>query len=687
MDLKTIFNNIQKCDYKTTNEYLAKCMPKIGPTGDFADIIHTLLMCNRNSLAPRIMSFLNKIFAALKSSNPDNLRAIFDYIIIFTLSKSTRARKHALQLVLAILSLEKYDLKPATLQEIIERLFDKDVSVRKEAIKIGLMYQDVHLNAHLTVLGTIKDVLRYDPVASIRKAALLGISIDTSTVNCTIERCMDKCMGVRQAFWLQCYKNMGMGLITPAQKIFLMKTAFTEREFDARSIFIDSVRKYGVELFADECYVDDVVYRKLIRACISKSSDRYVLRDYSLGNLTVYYEYCKMVEETEGRDQLALIPLGEYMEKLCTEIWRIDELHRENKAGDCDSAAVNELFKILEYYDVFGSEVCKRLLKIIFHLLTKCKMAQVVERAVVLSTRICYDDIGVFLGSIIKHTKGTPLCILLSEFIMKHVPFSEMHEAIMQEIVLLNLNESLGVVYWYLVKHNSTKYLDLYISFLPNVQVIKGAVDLVLMGALGSQVVIDVITPLLSSHIECAVIPASKIMLFEPGFREEPNWAKNLLIIYYTTKTADIQQYLSIFFYEYFSLCPASLIAIFPEVLEIIVANQKIFIDQSLFWLGNSQEKDAKERMFLEVLIYIYSNYSTLQNRKYHFKALEMIAVAPNWNRILIKKCLYVLALIIKKRPRENTHLLVSRLMENDDGIPITEEGLQQVMLLLKNRD
>lgn len=677
VQLQQIFNEIQTCDSRAYTENLATTLQIISTDSSFLTILHSILACKRNTCPGRVSLFLERIFEELKNRRPDIFKRLFQYLLEFTNSKNGRTRKHSLRLVSMLLDLEKHELSMEILQSISERLFDKEASVRKEALKICLIYQESSLNDSLKIQGVLKDVLRYDQVHEIRKICLLQIGICPSTINCVIERCIDLNVNVRKIFWMNCFKKISIEDIPISQRIFLMKSAFNEREFDAKNIFLQFAREFGLDRFVRHFFCSENVYDEVIESLIN-SDDEYALTTFTPSFVHFLNIYYRFKENMDGRDSLNLMGLEEFLNILRSRCTSLEENINSNDNDIVDEIrTISGLFKLLSFYDIFNDSDRKSVLSIINHLLTKCSIKEVVEESVVLCGKICSKDIVTFLGSIIKRIRGTKLCFVVCECIMKHLPFTEMHEAIFQEIVVTNINEGLDILFWYLIAKPSKATEEFYLSFLPNKKILDGATDLVLLNIIDISSIYEQILYQASSFNENAVIPVTKLLLAKKI--GDHIFFKNLLLIFYSTETEYIQQYLSVFFNEYLYADSSPLTDIFCDVMQLITENHKIFVDQSLAWIGGSRTTNGYQVLFFKICLFICNNYEEMKNRKFLFAALEKTMVLPSWESILTKKIIYVISLILKKRPRENVQALLTKLMEIDDGSPLETQEFKDL--------
>ncbi len=730
--LQDIFNQIQECDSKIYSENIKMAVKLIPMDDSFIKILHLILICKSATLPARISLFMKRVFEELMISHSDIVEGILNYLVSFTNCKSAKCRKRALNIINLIIQVGKTDLKSDLLQIITEHLFDKDTSVRKEALNICLLKQNDNINETLKIQGVIKDVLRYDPNIEIRKMALSRLEVSKSTINCIIERSIDCNMKIRRIFWIHCFPKIQIDMLKYEQRIFLMKNARNEREFDAKSIFLELIFRIGILKFIEYFYYNDPVFDIFIEEYLKNNKIEFKLDKFDNGYLYFLRKYYKYTEDNFGRDKLSLIDLEDLLGMIYDRFKELeDSMNNETKeikpdlispdkiSSNSHQISVNssdqnqlkfnqnqlkfnqnqlksdqiglndsnpdikkkigiivELFKLLSFYDIFKGDVKHMVLKIISYLLSKCYIPEIVEESIIICKKISNTDENIiFFRKIISKIKGKKSCFLVCEYIMKHLDFGILHQNIFTEIVIPNLSESSNILFWYYLKQPSNSIEELYLSFLPGQKFIEGATDLVLSNILDVTKISELIYHQLNIFDINAVVPTTKLIL---GNKVPPiKYIKQLLIIYYSTDNDYIQQHLSLFFNEFFFKSSKPLIDVFCDLIEIIIDNHKVFIDQCLYWIQNSNYLNGSQYLFYYVSLFLFKNYETIETHKLYFYVLDKIQVSSTWDKILTKKIIHLITQIIKKRPRENAHALLTRLMEIDDGFPMDQNEFE----------
>lgn len=733
-NLKFIMNEIQTCDADKFAKNVKEVIKNIEKDNSFLQIINTILVYQNNTIPSKIVLFLKKIFEELFEHKQEILNAIILYIADKLNCKIAKIRIHSLSLINMIL--KHYKTPNQTIFDIIqlvnEKLFDKDTSVRKEAMKICINYQNLLLHENLSVQTTLKDAIRFDSASEIRKIGLLGLEINESTLNCILEKAMDINLSVRNVFWSFIFPKINLFELETCKIIYLLKLAFTEREINLKTLFLNRFVDYGFLNAIDLIYTEDTVLIDKIINFYIISDGRYDLRamfldnknfpfndnyfnttfDYLLNFKPSFLHFLNLffvlTEENKGRDNLCLIPIECFLLTLYKKCEELEEvlINDEQEFNNCKKS-IQKLFKLLIFYDIFTESDKKMILSLISNLILKSHVVEVVEECIILSKRVCDNNLVNFLGSIIKKTKNTPICFLVCEFIFKYFPennfynIGEMKNAIISEIAMLNLSQCANLFYWYLVSNNENKNIEqLYLGFLPNFKILQGVVDLIILGSIKEHTIVEEIFKTQinlfysdvsnSTTVENIIPLICKLMLAKKI--NEIEYIKFMLVDFYITKAENIQQYLSLFFFEFFRLNPEFLIDSFCQVLGLIEINQKTFIDQSIYWLQLQSEINMKNNLqdlFFKITLFYLNNYDNLNNKKYYYQTLELIQKYSNINSNIFinslnnKKIIYLLSCIIKKKPKENFNLILTKIMEIDDGSPMEGGVFEELKLLI----
>ncbi|ADM11990.1 chromosome condensation condensin complex subunit G [Encephalitozoon intestinalis ATCC 50506] len=715
--MQLIFNEIQQCDTKRYSETLKEMVEMLTTQElfeEFCKVINIILVCKRTSIPSRISNFLRRTFEDVSDvpKGAEFVLQVFCYLSKLAESKIAKVRKNSLSLLrLLTETVGPEAIGNGFLERISERLFDKEKGVRKEALKVLSSYQGMELNPKVRIVNLFKDIVRHDPSDEVRALALSLISIDQSTYGCITERCMDANESIRKMFYENCLLEIDLKGLSQDRRILLMEKAILEREFDAKGLLIDAILaayKLPSELKAmNESFYSrssqrylETLLRGIFERVGCEKEFGYLLSEPSEENTFLSRVELLYIEEFFGRDDLQLPDLESFvtvMYQSCLSVVESrDALEREVRVE-----AMKNLFKIARFYDFFNETSRKYILSAVYKLLGKNSVEEVVEEAMQIASLVCDDDLNSFIGSIIKkNAKASPrVCLMVCKQVMKHIhPFGQLHEAIIEEIVLPNLGlqetvaEILEVGFYYVL--NKTHHAITQ-SLIHNIEadnkVLKMCVDLALSPngeELLSHVLRYIEKKLEDGESEDIIIPGSKIVLSKTKAPKElrEKFIAFALERYYHTQDDHLKQYCSILFFELFSEDSSLLTSVFCGLLEALGSSCKVFIDQSLYWIGNSRYPNGSQLLFYNICVYLAGGYGKDQTKKTLLKVLERIEVLRCWDPRITKKILFCCPLMAKKLGgRFNVSEVTGRLREIDDGVPISPEDLCDVRKDLEN--
>lgn len=704
--LVNILNEIQDADSRIFSNHLNTALGIIETDECFLEIIKIVLVNQKTSIPYKITGFFKKIFEELKNKKPEILTSLLYYLGDTLSCKAKTIRKHCLLFIDMILLLDHQpqDCLIIILRSVSEKLFDKDAGTRKEALKICLRYQMVRINETLKIQNILKDVIRHDTSIEVRKMCLQSLDINDNTINCIIERAMDFNPTVRSIFWNCIIPKINLFALERPKILFLMKQAITDRNIDLKMAFIEKCVSNG---FINSL---EIIYSK-DNGILDKMLKYYIITDgiYDLGILlntndnnffpsfhpsTLHFInlFLTMKEDAKGRDNLGLLPIEDYLRILYEKSL---EVHSENENFELSKLSIIYLFKILSFYDIFTNKSIKMILNLISNLILKTQIHEIVEECIKLSKRVCGNDLVNFIGSIIKKTRGTKMCIHVCECVFRHFPtneiknMEEMKNAIINEIAMLSMNEAAGIFYWCLVHEINDLSTKVYLSFLPDKNILNGVADLIILNRIYNyDVVVKLIQDIIDKSFESSTfvldddfyIVICKLLISKKI--EISNHVKFLLISFYSISSERIQQYLSLFFYEYFYKNPKLLIDGFCFVLDYLEISQKIFVDQALYWLSlkNIIDKSMAHTdfrdLFFNISVFLLKHHATIKYRKFFFYTLDYIFNTKNIfaDSRFNKKMIYIFSSIIKLNLAEDINGYLSKFIVNDDGTPLTTD-------------
>lgn len=707
--MQAIFNDMQNSDARVYSEFIRE-MTQILLGGDiledFCNVLNTVLVCKRVSIPQKISNFLRRMFEDL-SEVPAGLQVVLSllsYLLGLTESKITKVRKNSLFILKLIIDIPrtKVAITDAFLAKICERLFDREKSIRREALKVLSNYQDVQLNQKIKILNLFKDITRHDPSHEVRSLALHVISVEPSTYNCVIERCADVNASIRKLFYTRCLPSIDLLGLSLGRRVFLLEKSILEREFDGKGYFLDalfSTFKLPEDLKVLNASLYDrgslkyleIVLREVFERMGCESSFEYLLTDPSQENTFLARVELAYIEETIGRDNLNLPELEAFVTVMYQSCSSILELEGSERRDQIET--MKNLFRIARFYDFFNETARKYILSTIYKLLAKNSVEEVVEEAIQMSALVCDKDIDGFVGSVINKNMSSSqkVCLMVCKQVMKHIrPIGELHEAVINEIVIPNIGkemstEALGIGFYYILDRQNEMIKQALVDNMRNdVGILHMCVDLAISFCESDLLasLLDCIREMLSIKNEDVIIPASKLVLSRLYVPEdlENQFIEFAFQRYYNTEDDHLKQYCTVLFYELFISDSTPLIKAFCNVLGELTHSHRIFIDQSMYWICNSAHPNGSQELFYEICICLSNSGGRDQNRRLLFGVLEKIEIISCWDAALTKKILFCCSSITKRiGSKFNLGEMIGRLMEIDDGEPISQKDLHDV--------
>ncbi|ORD96825.1 hypothetical protein HERIO_1246 [Hepatospora eriocheir] len=653
--LITIFNNLQKKDDFDDEEMTGKAVAFILQDDSFIYILNSLLVCSTMNLPIKISSFLKKIIHKLQIEKCNSLiNSLFTYLLQFTSSNSVRARKNSLQLLLIFIEEANLNLSNDVVIKISECLFDKEGSVRNIAVKICIHYQENILNdRNLKVKDILKSILSHDKNSKVRKYILQNIIIDYSTIRVVTERCIDLDKSIRNTFFKDVYiKVMNFLKFNDECKnhlLLLFKVSFKE------------IKSELINYVTSNYTLNDFVYYFKTNDNILKSEYAEVIRSYLINHipddlpesiefLNVFYDF---IESNYGRDSLKLKPIEFLLEK--------------------NDLNYSVLFK---YYDFILEEDQNKILKYLRNTILNTIIYDVdcYKNCFELIDKIFYnqnDRLEKFIGTLIHKSSSISDNLtekLISSFFISRIgdDLYNLNNAIINEIILPKLENNmifLTSLYNYLLYNTKDfdQLVKVYKEFLnKDYKVLEGLTDLVLFKKIPFSE-ISFMEQYDENLDENKVKPISKLLL--SAYITNTNQSiVYLLKIFYLTETNYIQQYLSCFFYEYFRKNNTNvLVSVFIEVLLTIEKYEKVFIDQTFYWLSLNKRHFDEQQLDLVILITAH-----LINNMSDSKLLYPILLQISYNKDFAEKIKVIINNIneiIEFEPKEN-YLTVLNLLD-----------------------
>ncbi|KCZ79269.1 hypothetical protein H312_03349 [Anncaliia algerae PRA339] len=602
----------------------------------FIEIINIILLDKNKEISSNVYSLVKSI---IKSFNEDVGGHFFSKKICEHLIETLNCKfKKVRRKTMILLSLFTFENK--ILSKISESLFDKDKSVRRECIKLLSSYQNEKIAGKSVIKHLIKDLAKHDPNFEVRKEALKTLEIIKDNYSTLISRSADVNISIRKYFFDRVFDSLDLKLFSSEEKYFILKVVYSERGFDTKIQFIKKIKDaYSNDhiLFVEDFY--DKSVEEELKECLKHlfSEIELVIEEGFIKNLNfhsafVFYEHLKYINERLGRDAIELPPLNDFLEFV----------YKKSKEALVNKEMIpflRYLLKILSFFEILNYENYKIIQAMIYNLLGKNFLEEIVDDIFILPN--ISTDLN-FLGSLIKKNEENDKILILCRSIFKNVSFSELHHAILNEILFKfkNKQQFYEVLFYAILKEQNEEFLNHLLFNLSDTFVFL--TDLYLNETFMSRIK-DKLFPFLENELNSArmdvIKSLCKILLKE---RSTFN-LNNLLTLFYAEKNEESTQFLSVFFYEFFNENNDILINNFCTFLKSIPINKhRIFIDQTLYWLNSSNT----DLFTYNILLFIYKNIGV--NLRTLLKLLNLISFEGN-NITLLKKIRYISQLLHKR--------------------------------------
>ncbi|TBU12552.1 subunit G of chromosome condensation condensin complex [Hamiltosporidium tvaerminnensis] len=715
--LEEIFNEIQQCNTTKYLQNLEKFKTFLNQEEsfdeNFINILNVILFSDKKEIPSKITTFIKKTIQEMSYNSKEKkfLINFCNYLKECIDSKYKNVRKNSIFLISLIQeSISNQDVKIKIFEKdfiikIAHHLFDKESSVRRETIKALESHQSEVVFEKTVIINVYKDIIRYDTSPDVRKEALKNINPIPTTFNAVFEKSYDINLGVRKMFYYNYLPKLSIKDLSLENRILLLKRAFLEREFDAKSIFIGKIRtEFDVstnllkifELFFDTEERVLICLKELLEIFCGSTffdfNDSFFkeISDFSSFFMVSYLEF---KEKIQGRDSLNLPDLYTYAAFLYQKCQSFI-----NKESTFESKneffIIQNLFKILYFYDCFTDESRKFLLSICYKILTTKATEEITENTILLCKLVCDSELEVFIGSIISKNiknENTEMCLLVCKYTMKCIyPFLDIHHAIINEIVMPLFTETtnssfksvcLQIIFFFLIKEFKPEFFNILIENLNicenNIEI---AVDLYCSNNIDKELIEKPVLEFLKENISNERIPFSltRILLYNIIYQKtnlnefDKYFLTNLMNIYYSTQNDKTKQWCLIFFNEYFSISCDILVSVLADVLGNLSNNHKVAMDQCMYWMRSTRYKVDFQDLFYNFLIYLIRNSSKSINYKIFINFLEKIPPNENWDKIKTKKIIYACSALRRKITEcSNLGSLLNNLISIDDGEPM----------------
>lgn len=586
----------------------------------FCENTNVLLSCKRTEIPKPLYSFISELLKRLRDKRigTNFIHNFIKYLLRGLDAKLRNVRINSLLLIKhSIEHLETVSPKLwAFLKvKIGEKLFDKEASVRVQAVQIAERFQDAEVADGLPFSKLLKDLLRNDPSAEVRRSVLSTLAPTPKTLSSIVERAVDISASVRLLFVSSKLLTLDVFSMTLKQRVFLINALETERSEEVKKIFLQNI-----EIIFSESYNGQ--YELFVPSFFSLEGNE------SLGRIVLAlmknYEYTvpfddeflqratppliflmslslQHLEEEKGRDCVVLPDLEVMLKSL------IDSSLSLCKTAWYPSSTTDSLFRVIGYYDIFHRSDRSVTLKSIFYLMGRVETLheRVVEALFALLARIDHGT-GDCLKVIEKSLSGALSSLIICQHFFSFFGAGSggsgsgradaLAEKLIKDCVLPNIESSdvtlrslsLKSLFAYAANRSLfEEYREVFFAGLecPIPEIQSLSVDIVIDSISLSSSFLPPFLQILPT-LRVSPVSLSKLLLsesFAPAARDPSPLLSILLPSFYSSSDQKDVQYLHVFFHEYFKLYPHLPLVVYDQVVSK-VEKYKVLNDQVVHW-------------------------------------------------------------------------------------------------------
>ncbi|RKP21736.1 hypothetical protein ROZALSC1DRAFT_26879 [Rozella allomycis CSF55] len=116
-------------------------------------------------------------------------------------------------------------------ERMVPRLYDKEANVRVQAVNgMARMQTYVEEAGHAPIMERYIEMMRHDPSADVRKAAMMNMDINEYTIPYILERCADVDVGIRKILFKKRMSDIDWRWLTVEQRQLLLLHGLTDRD-------------------------------------------------------------------------------------------------------------------------------------------------------------------------------------------------------------------------------------------------------------------------------------------------------------------------------------------------------------------------------------------------------------------------------------------------------------------------
>lgn len=608
---------------------------------DFCECISIIIGCKKGDIPKSLLQFMSELMKKLKhmKNGRNFIHNLIKYLIRGVDSKLKHVRSNTLSLLRS--SIENLDSVSPRLWEIVktkiaEKLFDKEVAVRLQAIHIAAKYQETTIEGGIHFYSLFKDLLRYDTSNEVRKVILQYIIVNRSTIPAIATRSRDSSESVRMVFVNNKLSLIPWdGTLSLEQKSCLLQTLEEEREEEIRRRFMEKIEiifeesfmgRY--ELFTDEFYLENrsnVSLERVLKHLMGKYEyadgfDEKFLERATPSLLFLMRVSLEYIDGQRGRDNIALPDMAVLLRSIA-------DASCSAKEGDqYGGTLAHALFSLLEYYDSFQSNERNLLIKCGLYILAQPSLLLpgVIDSVCNMIIKACSgsENDKIYLKALAIGEERTQ--IIFAEALLRSNSFCCKTFKRVAEVIEEKVKHAIhasdtdikdysikALVFLAAEKNQYAETRDILIELVKenHQSAICALIDLSIVFKEEKDLFSCVLGLVKEKQFILRDKSITKILLSELASEAEvEELIEELLSRFYSEETnLEDAQYLHVFFYEYFRKNHWIVFTVYSKVIQRI-KHWKVFNDQIIYWFTSRVDQTYKESDLLLIVLSISLN-------------------------------------------------------------------------------
>ncbi|KAI5150555.1 hypothetical protein NEAUS05_2400 [Nematocida ausubeli] len=651
MRVGSLLNTVQTEKIQESKEALQQLEQLIleGDTTDifkeFCECTSIIIGCKKGDLPKSLLQFMNELMKRLKHMKIGRnfMHNLIKYLVRGLDSKLKHVRYNSLSLLWSCI--EHLDSVSPRLWEIVkikigEKLFDKEVNVRIQAIRIAAKYQETAVENGLQFYKLFKDLLRYDASAEVRKLVLQYIVVNKSTIDAIISRAADVNEGVRMVFAtsklsvIPWEKDLNL-----EQKSSLLQSLEEERVEEIRKksmerieIIFEEIFHGKYELFTNAFYLENRNNKSLERV-LAELMKRYEYADgfneeflerATPSLLFLMWVSLEHIDKERGRDTISLPDMAVLLKSIA------DAACSVGVDDQYEGTLVHALFALLEYYDVFQGSERNLLVKCALYILSQPVdlLQGVVDSVCKMVIKACSgsENDKFYIKALSVGKERTQLLFAESLMKSKELPigkFPSVFQLIEEKSKTAIFSSDAEIkeccirlqVLCACEKNQSTDALEQLLSLAKqnSQSALCALVDLAIIFREKTDIFNLVFEIVKTTEFLLQDKSITKILLTGLCTEDQTKELLQRLVQRFYSEQTNLEdaQYLHVFFYEYFRNNYSAVFSVYPQVISK-VKHWKVFNDQIIYWFESRQNTVYTEtNLLLDALSVVLESLST----------------------------------------------------------------------------